>query len=222
MDDVPVGDTQRWTQNKLFLPHSVMDLYTFGEALRYELFCQLGCHFEFHPGLVRTVKPCHQFLHMDTTSNKCYHLHMPLCKDGMTLRLARLKSRDDFNTHCTWEKQDQPNYEFVHIPFGSFILIHSNQFHAGLYGENGNIRLHAVLPLPGEKLNDGNLQYWPNEDLDRLESNFAKLNDERILNTKVNSDAVCDLLEIAYPYVGIRELVEKRFEYNKPIVTALV
>ena len=36
-------------------------------------------------------------------------------------------------------------HDFIHVPFGSGILLHWTQLHAGHYGNPGNFRFHAVL-----------------------------------------------------------------------------
>ena len=91
------------------------------------------------PGFVQTTSPTHQHLHLDTKDvnfNKAGHsfiLHVPLEVEGMHLRLGK------FN------EKSQLNHGLIHIPFGSGILLHLTQLHAGHYGNPNNFRFHAVL-----------------------------------------------------------------------------
>ena len=91
------------------------------------------------PGFVKTTVPAHQDLHLDRinvdleTPGNSYILHVPLEKEGMQLRLGKFD--DNFNL----------NHDLIHIPFGSGIVIHLKQLHAGHYGSPQNFRFHAVF-----------------------------------------------------------------------------
>ena len=91
------------------------------------------------PGFVQTTIPSHQDLHLDRTDvnfetpGHSYILHVPLDVEGMQLRLGKL---DD---------QSRLNHGLIHIPFGSGIILHYTQLHAGHYGSPRNFRFHAVF-----------------------------------------------------------------------------
>ena len=58
--------------------------------------------------------------------------------EGMVLQLAKLQkgSENEKLTLCL---------QFIHIPFGSGVILPSNQLHAGHYGKKGNLQFHAIL-----------------------------------------------------------------------------
>ena len=91
------------------------------------------------PGFVETTFAAHQNLHMDReinnfkTADKSYILHVPLDYEGMQLRLGKV------------DENLKLKHDFIHVPFGSGILLHWTQLHAGHYGSPGNYRFHAVL-----------------------------------------------------------------------------
>ena len=91
------------------------------------------------PGFVQTTIPTHQELHIDTKNvnfeepGHSYILHVPLDTEGMHLRLGKIN------------KKSELNHGLIHIPFGSGILLHYTQLHAGHYGNPSNFRFHAVI-----------------------------------------------------------------------------
>lgn len=64
--------------------------------------------------------------------NEAFIVHIPMCTEGMWLRLAKLDKDDIHET-------------FLHIPFGKGVVLPARQLHAGHYGERGNHRFHAVI-----------------------------------------------------------------------------
>ena len=91
------------------------------------------------PGFVQTTIPTHQELHLDTQHvnfkkpGYSYILHVPLEREGMHLRLGKIN------------KKSELIHGLIHIPFGSVILLHYTQLHAGHYGNPTNFCFHAVL-----------------------------------------------------------------------------
>lgn len=62
-------------------------------------------------------------------------LHCPLCKEGMELN------------YWPETRKNQPPVR-IHIPFGTFLLSRVDAVHGGIFGSQGNIRLHiAYTPL---------------------------------------------------------------------------
>ena len=94
------------------------------------------------PGFVTTGKAVHQGYHLDNTEinfdteNEAFIVHIPLCVEGMWLRLAKLE-------------KNKLNETMYHIPFGRGIILPSYQLHSGHYGQEGNLRFHAVLSTCG-------------------------------------------------------------------------
>ena len=95
--------------------------------------------FSIIPGFVETTIATHQDLHVDRKINnfqnkdESYILHVPLEYEGMQLRLGKV------------DENFQLNHGFIYVPFGSGIVLHWTQLHAGHYGKPGNFRMHAVL-----------------------------------------------------------------------------
>ena len=94
------------------------------------------------PGFVQTTIPTHQELHLDTKNvtfedfeepGHSYILHVPLDTEGMHLRLGQINNKSELN------------HGLIHIPFGSGILLHKTQLHAGHYRNPKNFRFHAVF-----------------------------------------------------------------------------
>ena len=94
------------------------------------------------PGFVETVKPMNQLLHLDSKKvihDDPYHtliIHIPLSVEGMWLRLAQIKMKDN---------NKKLNHGMIHIPFGSGIVLPCTQYHAGHFGSKGNFCFHAVI-----------------------------------------------------------------------------
>ena len=83
---------------------------------------------------VRTNYACHQNPHLDfepaTKRGEQYVFHAPMSKEGALLAIWN-------------EKRDDPFFLF--IPFGCFALVSGDLFHSGIYGNEGNTRLHMVM-----------------------------------------------------------------------------
>ena len=90
------------------------------------------------PSFVQTGDPTHQYLHLDNdgyTDDDPYKnliVHIPMETEGMALQMAKLHkgSENGKTTLC---------HQFIHIPFGSGVILPHNQLHAGHYGEKGNL-----------------------------------------------------------------------------------
>ena len=82
------------------------------------------------PGFVTTGKAVHQGYHLDNTEinfdteNEAFIVHIPLCVEGMWLRLAKLE-------------KNKLNETMYHIPFGRGIILPTYQLHSGHYGKEG-------------------------------------------------------------------------------------
>ena len=88
--------------------------------------------YELRCGVIVTSDAIHQPVHLDIelkSNEVVYMLWMPLCKEGSIYRLMD----QDFNSH------------FVFVPFGSFIVLPTNVWHAGVYGSKGNVRLYVLM-----------------------------------------------------------------------------
>ena len=111
------------------------------------------------PGFVRTGLAVHQEFHLDNKNinlddkNEAFIVHIPLCVEGMWLRLAKLQNNAILVD------------EMLHIPFGSGVILPSYQLHTGHYGKVGNFRFHAVISNTD----------WPGDGLLNLE-NYLKKN----------------------------------------------
>jgi hypothetical protein len=120
--------------------------------------------FTFHPGFVSTNGAAHQEVHVDSvlaykgdTAKQNYILHMPLSTEGLVLRIANVADSVEevieraFSRRSKSPRNDAPDRHikvhdfFYHVPFGSALLLPERQWHAGHYGEEGNLRFHAVL-----------------------------------------------------------------------------
>lgn len=83
------------------------------------------------------------------TGNKAYIGHMGLAPEGCLLRLEILNP----SAHRAIGSLDSPKLPglpwthvfFVHVPFGSLLLIDASQFHGGHYGTNDTFRFHCVF-----------------------------------------------------------------------------
>ncbi len=49
--------------------------------------------------------------------------------------------------------------DYIHVPFGSFVIRHNSLFHSGHYGSPGNTRLHAMVFSRGAVTNATELGY---------------------------------------------------------------
>ena len=91
----------------------------------------IGC-----PGLVLTQKCVVQQAHIDFQNidhipsdfGKPWIMHLPLCEEGMYL-----------NIWSSVEKKILHIPQFVHIPFGAFMLLQADVIHGGVFGEPSNI-----------------------------------------------------------------------------------
>ena len=98
--------------------------------MRYHTLCSL----------IETDKAGHQAPHVDDKGclqkNKSYRpfiLHHPLCEEGSSLQI--------------WlpNKKGSHSPTLVHIPFGTALVLRGDVYHAGSYGNKGNLRFHAHL-----------------------------------------------------------------------------
>ena len=98
--------------------------------------------------IVQNSAATHQKLHCDydpngtivnTASDDCLILHLPLSNEGLWLHLARR-----VETGCE-DSDVKINSNIIHVPFGQAILLKVNQYHGGHYGNIGNTRLHFVM-----------------------------------------------------------------------------
>jgi hypothetical protein len=88
----------------------------------------------------------------DEPQKRAYIGHMPLQTEGMVLRLENLTKKmlaclkssteSDQLDHNSEAIQD---HLYLHIPFGSILLIDDRTYHAGHYGTEGKHRFHFVL-----------------------------------------------------------------------------
>lgn len=109
-------------------------------------------------GLILTSSPGNQPAHRDfgdigKMQSEIYApwvLHLPLCKEGLYLRVWTFPKKHVEKTAiegwCCF---------MVHVPFGAFLLLRGDVVHSGVYGAPGNLRFHAVFttcPLDSKKL----------------------------------------------------------------------
>ena len=118
------------------------------------------------PGFVKTGKPRHQMLHLDSHDIDLEFpwtlliVHIPLEEKGQWLRLGKVVT--DNNKEKSVQENPpsrtrrgkgknevepglQLNHRLIYIPFGSGVILPGNQLHAGHYGKEHNMRFHTVL-----------------------------------------------------------------------------
>lgn len=81
---------------------------------------------------------------------KPWIIHIPLCKEGMQLRINPDNSFPD--------KSLVGNSISVTVEFGSFLCMRGDVIHAGCYGNPGNIRMHMVVQQHKEPENPVNFE----------------------------------------------------------------
>jgi hypothetical protein len=93
--------------------------------------------------VIETDKAGHQAPHLDDKGclekeekYRPFILHHPLCEEGSTLQIWFPNNKGT----------NSPS--FVHIPFGTALVLRGDVLHAGSYGKKGNIRFHAHLAPP--------------------------------------------------------------------------
>ena len=118
------------------------------------------------PGFVKTGKPRHQMLHLDSHDIDLEFpwtsliVHIPLEEKGQWLRLGKVVTDNNkeksvqenppSRTRRSKGKNEvepglQLNHRLIYIPFGSGVILPGNQLHAGHYGKKHDMRYHAVL-----------------------------------------------------------------------------
>lgn len=88
----------------------------------------------------------HQYLHLDSReydNNNLYKnliVHIPIETEEMALQLAKL--------HIGGENEKSKLcHEFIHIQFGSGVILSSNQLHAGHYGKKASFDSMQLLEI---------------------------------------------------------------------------
>ena len=90
------------------------------------------------PGFVQTRYPTHQYLHLDSPNYKDDDpyknliVHIPMETEGMVLQMAKLQEGSE-------NGKPELSHQFIHIPFGSGVILPFNQLHAGHYEKKGNL-----------------------------------------------------------------------------------
>ena len=90
-------------------------------------------------GLVCTVRSYVQVLHTyfgKTGKQKGVVLHAPLCKDGLLIYIWKEK-------HNRAPKE----YQLLHIPFGSILVLDGRVVHGDIVGSPGNVHFHVKIIL---------------------------------------------------------------------------
>ena len=88
-------------------------------------------------GLVCTVRPYVQVPHQDfdrSGEQRGVIIHCPLCEEGIWLYVWK-------------ENQNKlpKEYQLLHIPFGSMLILDVDVWHGGIMGSPGNVRFHATI-----------------------------------------------------------------------------
>ncbi len=154
-----------WENNAVMSVAGVYTLDSFGTMLTASLKEALETEdeFSFHPGFVSTKTAAHQEIHVDSPlaykvekDKQNYILHMPLTVEGLSLRIANVDVKVEEVIESAFGKvgtsMDPLEVKkvtvsdfFYHVPFGTALLLPERQWHAGHYGNEGNLRFHAVL-----------------------------------------------------------------------------
>jgi hypothetical protein len=110
---------------------------------------------EIHGFCIETVEPAHQRGHIDhalsyEVDKRSFVGHMPLDQEGIVLRLENISSgmrqcllQKEANLVDKFEVVDHILY--IHVPFGSILVIDDRTFHGGHYGSPGVKRFHFVV-----------------------------------------------------------------------------
>jgi hypothetical protein len=131
-----------WRDNPVMDPTSSWILEGYMNCLSDKIQSKVGGEVKYTSlcSLIETERAGHQAAHIDdkgcTEKEECnrpFILHHPLCEEGSTLQV--------------WLPNKMGSYSptFVHIPFGSAMILRGDVYHAGCYGSRGNIRFHAHL-----------------------------------------------------------------------------
>ena len=110
---------------------------------------------EIHGLCIETVKPAHQRGHIDHESSyemekRSFVGHMPLDQEGIVLRLDNISSE---MRQCLLQKEYNLDEKvdvvddilYIHVPFGSILVIDDRTFHGGHYGSPEVKRFHFVV-----------------------------------------------------------------------------
>lgn len=116
-----------------------------------EKFCQPERFEDYvcYPGFVLTRKAYHQELHidedtsMDKNGQPILVVHVPLCLEGMNLRVHYLEDGIQRTSDSTGKKKFVE--KIIHVPFGTGLVLPINLYHAGCYGDEGNLRFHMHI-----------------------------------------------------------------------------
>ena len=87
--------------------------------------------YDFYPGMVTTVTAYHQRAHLDLEQWGIV-VHAPLCLEGMMVLVWPRNCRKKSGT-------------YIHVPFGCFLCLPASVIHAGVYGNEGNLRFHMII-----------------------------------------------------------------------------
>ena len=148
-----------WYENQNIFPADVADdecgrINMFAASIGRSVFTgasQMPLHtfldqFIVRPGVVMTINEYHQHMHRDSLVDEFVIVHCPLNREGMWIRIL-----DPDNSH-----------RVVHIPFGSYLVLPSKVFHAGVYGSKFNYRFHLTIQRRSQPVVDGHRSSPPN------------------------------------------------------------
>ena len=140
-----------WRDNPLLDPTSSLLLDAYMSSLSAAISSATGWKIQYNTlcSLIETEKAGHQAPHVDDKGCfekeehfKPYILHHPLCEEGSSLQI--------------WLPNNKGSHSptLVHIPFGTALILRGDVYHAGSYGNPGNLRFHAHLS-PVQSTADG-------------------------------------------------------------------
>ena len=143
--------------------------------------------FKVFPGFVFTKQAYHQHMHLDENSkHPIFIVHFPLCRDGLFLRIA--KSKND------------RNFQAIHVPFGSFLVLPASVYHSGVYGKSGNYRLHIAIRSTKSTWTEDKLFEFPKEEKQPTEEL-----DHKNVNWKSWRKPACSKFALRYECMLLRE-----------------
>jgi hypothetical protein len=131
-----------WKDSPLLDPTTSIMLESYISTLTNSLTCVTGWNTSYQTlcSVIETDRAGHQAPHLDDKGcldkeekNRPFILHHPLCEEGSTLQIWLPNNKGT----------NSPS--FVHIPFGTAMVLRGDVLHAGSYGTKGNIRFHAHL-----------------------------------------------------------------------------
>jgi len=106
-------------------------------------------YFTTYPGFVLTEKQYDQELHLDEEpkegNNPICVVHVPLCSEGMNLRVLGYESATANNSSYGVQTKEHKVERMLHIPFGMGLVLPIGTYHAGCYGSEGNLRFHMQI-----------------------------------------------------------------------------